>query len=77
MIPFIVASRPDAIRPCSAWYNEAPHCFVQKKYEIGGSSTLVRELIKHNEIEIAKKYIDHEILEYIMDNKLYVGGHNG
>ena len=76
LIPFIVVARPNVVRSCRNWYEEAPHSFIQNKFGIGGSSTLVRELIKHNEIEVVKKYIDHEILEYIMDNKLYVGGHN-
>ena len=39
--------------------------------EINISSTKIRELIKSNYLENIKQFIDQEILEYIIENKLY------
>ena len=41
--------------------------------EFNVSSTLIRELIKQNNYSLLDKYLDIDIIEYIVDNKLYIG----
>lgn len=70
---FIVIPRKCVDRDYSVdWYTKKPHIFINNETPIiDVSSTQIRNLIKENNINDILKYLDKNVFDYIIENKLY------
>lgn len=77
MLSFVVVPRKGVERdPEVNWYLNKPHIYLQKETEIMEiSSTDVRDIIKQGkpyQLINLNKYVDNDVINYILNKKLYV-----
>ena len=59
------------IDECISKYDKSRFIMCDDFKEVNISSTEIRELIKENKITLLDKYLDSDIIKYIIDNNLY------
>lgn len=69
-IPFIVVPRKGYIAEKNQWFMNEPHLLIDENTENGGSSSMIRKLIK--EKKRISQYVGNNIETYIEENKLYL-----
>ena len=71
---FIVVPREGIIRdPDVNWYLQEPHIFLNcENHIMEVSSTLIRDLLKSNNRSEILNYLDKNVYDYIVENKLYL-----
>jgi len=74
LIRFIVIPRRGIFKDDNVdWYLKPPHIYLTAQCNIMEvSSTQVRSLIVKKQIHQASAYIDDDIIQYILNNKLYI-----
>lgn len=72
-IPFVVVPRAeeDLNITSSSWFLKEPHMLVDADAPIDCSSTVVRSAIDTQNIPMAKRLVDNDVLGYIIKNCLY------
>jgi nicotinate-nucleotide adenylyltransferase len=74
MMKFVVIPRKGVERDLNIdWYLNKPHIFLNSEETniMDVSSTLVRNLLKENKTEELQKYLNKDVINYILENKLY------
>ena len=71
---FIVVPREGIIRdPDVNWYLQEPHIFLNcENHIMEVSSTLIRDLLKSDNRSEILNYLDKNVYDYIVENKLYL-----
>jgi nicotinate-nucleotide adenylyltransferase len=54
------------------WYKKEPHIYLNDCNIVESYSTEVRKYFKNNQLEKAKKYLDINVYNYLIKNKLYL-----
>jgi nicotinate-nucleotide adenylyltransferase len=75
MMKFVIVPRKGYDRdPSVDWYLQKPHIYLNKEDNeiLEVSSTFIRTLIKNKEYTELSKYLNEEVIQYILENKLYV-----
>ena len=75
MMKFVVVPRKGTeMIPSVNWYLQKPHIWLMnEKFDIlECSSTLVRSLVKENNSKELETYMNKDVIDYILKNKLYV-----
>ena len=68
-VPFIVVPRKGYMVEGNEWFTQNPHMMISENSENGGSSSLIRKLIREH-MDISQ-YVVKDVEMYIKKNKLY------
>jgi len=75
MMKFVIVPRKGYDRdPNVDWYLQKPHIYLNDEDDdiLEVSSTIIRNLIKNKEYTELSKYLNEEVIQYILENNLYV-----